>query len=194
MEEFISNKFYRANMIASRKFNKPEIGTYWDNSRFKYKNVWYYPYIFSKGLSHHYYLGLVEQDNIYHLQKAIINQCYEELEKVEQSECAQSKMEGVLTFASYNIIGDDSMCSKLEVYNNINTEPVCFEMIQVYAMALVRNVPFANYNTNNKISSILYDLNLYENKSSVPTNILGDITPNRLFKGNFMDELLTTSF
>lgn len=67
--------------------------------------------------------------------------------------------------------------------NSVDSLEHAFEMAEVYAMAVLRDVPFVDYETDEKVRDVIAELNKFALKSTAPT-IGGQITAKSLLRGN----------
>ncbi|CAE7374206.1 unnamed protein product [Symbiodinium sp. CCMP2456] len=103
---------------------------------------------------------------------------------LSDSEHRVRKLEGLTNSRSGSDMGDPPeevvVCP---YFYQIESGESAFEMAEVYGMALLRDVPFAEYSTNPTVQMVLRNLNKFPSKTSAPT-VSGSITAQTLFRGS----------
>lgn len=191
------------------KFNLVENEKYFDR-RVYYDPVAkeeYYPWMFSKTLEHDVNTGFPKKKDVEKLVTAwkvgsiaaldAIPQFYDDTNPDEKIR----KLEGVACSQSFNMIGTDSSVVVPNKFYAVDSDANAFEMAEVYAMSLVRDIPFKFFDDNlNEASLLPYEkdlltllktkvtqLNNFTEKTSAPTKN-GDITIGTLFRGSSLGE------
>jgi|TARA_B110000259_G_scaffold160983_1_gene184804 hypothetical protein len=148
----------------------------------------FYPYMFSKTLEHDTTTGFPLKDDVDKIIEALNEGTEESLDAIPQSASSTRRLEGVLSCSSFNLMGTDSVVYAPTNFFHVDTEEGSFEMAEVYARSLLRDVNFKNY-SNNDSSAIMTDLNTYTLKTSAPVDN-GNITAKTLFRGTGQDETI----
>ena len=73
---------------------------------------------------------------------------------------------------------------------NVTDPEFGFEIAEVFAMALLRDKPFATWADDAEVQKVIGLLNTYPNKSSAPLDEGGKITANTLMRGAGADETI----
>lgn len=100
------------------------------------------------------------------------------------------KLYGLSTGENYNMMGDATRTAKLDGWFPIDSPENAFEMAEVWAMSLLRDVPFFEFDTNPTALKIIAELNKFQSKTTAPTDANGNITSQNLFRGNRDGELV----
>lgn len=149
----------------------------------------YLPWMFSKTLEHDKITGFAKYSDIITILKArrIPNEKF--LSNIATSTSISDddrrKIEGVNADQSYNLIGTDSRAPSVDAYHQVDSREGIFEMAEVYAMSLLRDVPFSDFTLEN--CSSIKELNSFGSAITGPTEN-GIIIPNTLFRGIGKDE------
>lgn len=165
-------------------------GVYYDKRIYiDESGVEYYPYMFSKTLDHDINSGFPRKEDVNKILEALKNGTIESLDNIPKNSNAILKLEGVLGSSSYNLIGKDPSIIFPGEYYHVDSNEGVFEMAEVYAKALARDIPFEEYSSNSIISQIVQELNSYPVKTSPVDPNTHQITPETLFRGSFPGEL-----
>jgi len=191
------------------KFNLVEHEKYFDRRVYYDPNTKeeYYPWMFSKTLEHAVDTGFPKKKDVEKLVTAwkvgsidaldAIPQFYNDTNPNEKIR----KLEGVAGSQSFNMIGTDSSVVVPNKFYAIDSEANAFEMAEVYAMSLVRDIPFKLFDDNLDEASLqqnekdlldllktkVTQLNNFTEKTSAPTKN-GNITVGTLFRGPSLGE------
>lgn len=95
------------------------------------------------------------------------------------------KLEGIIGGADVNTMGDDPgiITMPIEPFA-VDSARTAFEMAEVFAMALLRDVPFVRLSTDTVMQSILTELNKFPDKSTAPLDQSGILTPRLFLRAN----------
>lgn len=149
-------------------------------------NVEYYPWMFSKTLEHDPVTGFCKKEDVDKIIKAAKEGGNDNLNAINQSSESKRKLEGVAASNSFNHIGTDSSVPSVN-YIPIYNEGSVFEQMEIYALALNRDMSFWYIENNGATGSAMNALNSFNNKTSAPV-VNGMITNKTLFRGSAQDE------
>jgi hypothetical protein len=150
----------------------------------------YYPWMFSKTLEHDPVTGFCKKKDVDKIIKAAKEGGNDNLNAIDQFSESKRKLEGVAASNSFNHIGTDSSVPSV-TYQPIYTVGSVFEQMEVYALALNRDVSFWDIENNNGANgATLTSLNSFNDKTTAPVDNSGDITDKILFRGSAQDELV----
>ena len=150
----------------------------------------YYPWIFSKTLTHDSDTGFplkADVDKVLHAYKLSTPDA---LNQIVQSNVNQRKFENLTAGQSFNLIGCDSTVSIMTNMIPVENNGSIFEMTEVYVMSLLRDTTFNDIRNLPPTNPYLKELNRFSNKTTAPVDENGNITGNTLFKCDKVDELV----
>jgi hypothetical protein len=101
---------------------------------------------------------------------------------------AQKKLHSPQAGLSYNIMGADSWMFSIPASPCLTSACRAGEMVELYWMALMRDVDFANYDTDSLVVSALADLNNLSDFQGPKVN--GQVTAGTLFRLGFPGDLV----
>lgn len=164
-----------------------DLTTYTDASG----NVWY-PYLFGKTLEHNTETGFISKEHGDKLINAIASGTLTDINNITLFDSMQRtrKLEGLTTLHSYNLTGNDPVMHDLptEAEFAIDSSKNCFEMLEVYAKSLARDINFSEYAQD--ASNLVTALNQFDSDSiTAPKNGVNQIDASTLFRGKGQDEL-----
>ncbi|KAG8457542.1 hypothetical protein KFE25_004178 [Diacronema lutheri] len=150
-----------------------------------------YPYVFAKTLAHDERTGFSDADDVDTLLRAIRCMSREALDGIRLFDGVDGanaplrvrKLTGVPTGYSYNLMGCAVQTPHLYHLYPIDSAASAFEMAEVYAMSLLRDVRFTDFGTDATVLAVIDALNAYTDKTTAPTDATGAITPATLFRG-----------
>ena len=152
----------------------------------------YYPYMFSKTLPHNVDTGFPLKADVDKLLVALEEGDESSLSEVPMYPGSLRKLEGIAASHSFNLMGTDASVP----YIASKTYPVdsvqgVFEMAEVYAMSVLRDIPFSSFQDEGTIDpNILSDLNSFQSRTTAPVDSSTlDITPKTLFRGSTPGEI-----
>jgi membrane-associated phospholipid phosphatase len=178
------------NDFKDNKINFPsesyDLRTYYNPDN---KQV-YYPWVFSKTLTHNSVTGFPLKEDVDKVLNAYKLSTPAALNQIVQSNVNQRKFENLTAGQSFNLIGCDSTISNMTNMFPVDNNGSIFEMVEVYAMSLLRDTTFNDIKNLSPTNLYLQELNNFSNKTTAPVDINGNITGNTLFKGNRADELV----
>ena len=166
-----------------------------DKTKYVYLNnsgqtIQTYPYIFGKTLLHDNNI-LPLSGSVDTMLNAVDKGTLESVDEIERDPQTTRPLEGIISQYSVNMLGSCSSTPRTSSLYSITSPGTAFEMAEVYAMSLSREVNFDQWSTNATISKMIDVLNQYPDKTTAPldpsTNL---ITASNLFRGRGHDELL----
>tara|TARA_B110000046_G_scaffold183330_1_gene219229 strand:- start:327 stop:1994 length:1668 start_codon:yes stop_codon:yes gene_type:complete len=172
-------------------------GQFYDDRTYYASGREYSPYMFSKTLVHDATTGFPLKDDVKKVVCAYMKGSESVLNDVPRHPDATRKLEGIASSQSFNLIGTDPSATKFNGVSPIDSVQTSFEMAEVYAMGLMRDIPFheiqngaVSAEDQATMSMVLGDLNTYSDKTTHPVDPFNkDITGATLFRGAAQDEL-----
>lgn len=160
--------------------------TYYDSASRKE----YSPWMYSKTLSHNSVTGFPEKEHVDTILKAVETGTLEDENAMALDSNSVRKIEGVYNGKSFSLLaGDPSVFSiSPSLYYPINSRQAMFEMMEVYARCVLRDMPFSTIKagTDPAVVSVLTALNAYSNAFTTnPVAVSGNIEAAQLFCGGF---------
>lgn len=140
----------------------------------------YCPWTFSKTLVHSQD-GLPTQPSVGSMLNAIYLGTEASLDGIQRDPSATRKLENVIGSKSFTLVGGDSAIQNLPPPPAIDAEGSVYEMMEVYAMSLVRDVAFSELELYESNHPILSSLNSFQDKTTSPL-VDGKITGRTLFR------------
>lgn len=166
-------------------------GAFYDLSVYNDGSDDYYPYVFAKTMTHDPTTGFIKKADGDKLITAVKINTQENLEAVPRDPGATRKFEAIQ--ASNGQINEGGQAYSFDFDASgygMDTERHMFEMMEVYAKVLARDIPFVNFATDGTISTLVTELNKFSAGAiSAPVDT-GSITPGTLFRGIGPDELV----
>lgn len=161
----------------------------------------YYPWLFSKLLQHDETYGFPLKSDVDKIID-IIRYGIDNVSDVEEllAQGSLRKLEGINASKSFQLIGTDSCVPSVELNSKCilrsDEFAMVYEMIEVYAMSILRDVAFSNYNNSTEVQEVINMLNNVQQSNiefiTAPLDRSGEnplITMKTLFRGNGKDEL-----
>lgn len=177
---------YQANLVhvISKRIAHTPI---YCNNNCDLKNVPNFRGNFSKALPHKSKNEVSKEDYIY-LLKAIRSCNPKYLSKVKLGNPNGIKLIDINAIFDAELFGKFKASYKLPAAPSILSDIAAGELIELYAMALARDIPFINYDTDPLIQELCDDLNLLSNFKGPKVN--GKVTPKTIFRGNTQGDLV----
>lgn len=166
-------------------------GEYFDKTEYTDANgVVFYPYMFSKTLEHDAETGFAKKADVQKVVKALETGTVEDLNAICRDPDSSRLIEGPHTALSQNLQGPDSASVTARNFHflQIDSKKLAFEMMEVYAKALLRDVSFQDYATYDKVATIIGHLNMCYGSDITGPVVDGMITTKTLFRGLGPDE------
>ncbi len=163
-------------------------GTYYDLTIYNDGSDDYYPYVFGKTLDHNATSGFVKKSDIDPLIEAVKMNTQDLLALIPRHANAVRKLEGVPVANALNNEGKQPHAIDLTVHA-IDSGEMMFEMMEVYAMRLLRDTPFADWDGDDTVATVVSELNKYASDITAP--VIGTtITTQTLLRGNHSHETI----
>lgn len=148
----------------------------------KYKN-YNYNGLFHKGLQHNGSDGrLIFNSDYETMRNAILNDDQVALNAVPLCLGAKMKLVNPLASLCTPLVGAPQCLLSIELAPSLSSDAGAAEMVEVYAMAVARDVPFTDYGTDGTIAGLLQNTQL--NKPDLLASIKYSPTPNVAFTTN----------
>lgn len=147
----------------------------------------YHYAVFSKTLPHNVY-GEVSSEDFSKLYKALETGKQEDFDNINRHPSAVRKLVDPQGSMAYALVAQDPMCVNMPHFPSITSEQAASELMEVYEMAMHRDIPFdtiAQGSDSNTVRAI-YTLNNYGMNFKGPN--AGFITGKQLFRGSGGDE------
>lgn len=146
----------------------------------------YYPWMFGKTLAHPV-LGMPTKDDVDLIVIAAETPNPTTIANISRASGAIRPLEGVPCASSYPLMGSSPVLPSANFFQ-VQSDACIFEMAEVYLKAVLRDIPFSQWNTAPEVANALTALNnLPQGGSSAPTSG-GVITLQTLFRGAGIDE------
>jgi hypothetical protein len=144
----------------------------------------FYPYVFSKTLPHDNATGLARASEVATLLDAVQCPSRPSIEAIAQSAASVRKLEGINGGDLFLSMGGEQLSHRMpyHYFHLIDSLEHAFEMAEVYAMQLLRDVPFADYEHDPTVARVIAELNKFPFTTTAPT-IDGRITTKTLLRG-----------
>ena len=147
-----------------------------------------YPWIFSKCLKVDPISGMSTVDDVDKVLDAICNTTETTLDKISLAPDSKRLLEGVPVSKSYPLMGKNPYID-VDPYP-INDDRAIFEMMEVYCMALTRDVSFCDFATDPTVTCCIDLLNAFPPSAKTGPTIMGQITSKTFMRGNGPGELV----
>lgn len=134
---------------------------------------------FSKALPHNE-KGNTSKNNYMKLVKGALACCPKQIENVQLGTPEGLKLISPSAIFDYNLSSQNKSTYKLKVTPEFLSERNCAEMIEVYEMALTRDIPFCDYQNNEQIA--IAAKNISAIKCFNGPRIDGQVTPGTIFR------------
>lgn len=167
--------------------SKPKTGKDYDLRTYNSGGEMYYPYMFAKTLEHDTTTGFVKKVDVDRILDALNEGTTDKVNAIQLSTVSQKKLEGILCSSSFNLIGTDPLLLDTSNFYAVDSEAGAFEMAEVYAKAILRDIPFSEYDSNSNVNTIRSALNEYSDFTTAPLDN-GSISSKFLFRGSGVDE------
>jgi hypothetical protein len=144
----------------------------------------FYPYVFSKTLPHDNATGLPLARDVDALLDAVQCPSAASIGSVALDARSARMLEGLTNCHVHSLMGGEqsSLAMPSHYIHAVDSAEQAFEMAEVYAMATLRDVPFVDYVTDEKVRDVLAELNKFARKTTAPT-VGGRLTPRTLLRG-----------
>ncbi len=162
-----------------------------DEERFASAN---YAMSFTKGLEHDPGTGLIVNDNDFRAFRTAIDEGYVDAftTSVPSAETKARQWEAPTAGVVYDLQGPDSHAVTMPPAPALGSKELAYEMAEVYELALLRDVPLANFTDEienadvtesvDRLNQIDYDITGAGGRPRKNAN--GDLTPQTLFRGS----------
>lgn len=184
---------FRARSVCLEKniseYSQPNLkGAFYDLTIYNDGSDDYYPYAFGKTLDHNATTGFVKKTDVDKIIKAVKVNTEENLIAIPQHSSSNRKLEGVQTVNATINEGKQNFTIAFATPPAVDSEKNMFEMMEVYAMQVLREIPFINWSSDATVGNIVTYLNNYSSSAiSGPTDG-GVITRQTLLRGFAQDE------
>lgn len=144
----------------------------------------FYPYAFSKTLAHDSATGLPLARDV----KAILDavQCpnADSIASIPLHPESKRMLEGINNCQTNSLMGGEQLSFKFPYHyvHGVDSLEHAFEMAEIYAMAVLRDVPFVEFESSDKVRDVLAELNKFPLKTTAPM-VGGKITAKTLGRG-----------
>ena len=172
--------------VGQQHIRPNAIGAHYDLTVYNDGSTDYYPYMFGKTLDHSVSGGFITKADGDLLIEAIKMNTQEKLQAIPMHSASTRKLEGVPVCNSKNNQGKQQYFYPFTAYG-IDSNEHMFEMMEVYAMQIVRDIPFIDWDTDGTVGSVLTPLNAYGSSITGPT-VTGSITRQTLLRGFAAEE------
>lgn len=159
----------------------------------------YYPYMFSKTLSHNMQTGFPKKVDVDKVIDATLKADKKSIANIPKHSGSVRTLEGIASASSFCLMGNDSTIPFLDGKRYpIDSVEGMFEMAEVYGMSLLRDISFSQYQTKydemssdggySEFRKVVDNLNKFPTNTSAPVNGNNTITPQNVFRGSGMGE------
>ena len=170
------------NLLYNKFFNKI-LPTLTFNGDEKFENNWA---SYHKALPHNE-LGLVEHKNFEQLLYALNTGYSSDFDKIVLGTKYGRKLANPQAAFAFDVIGCDSWIYSIPPAPSATSAEAAAEMVEVYAKALLRDIPFNEYNNHQYVKNIANYMNkLVDFKGPKKNNL---VTTQTLFRGNTPGDL-----
>jgi hypothetical protein len=144
----------------------------------------FYPYVFSKTLAHDAATGLPLARDVKAMLDAVQCPSAESIAQIPLHPLSARKLEGINNCQVTTLMGGEQLSFKMPDHyiHAVDSLEHAFEMAELYAMALLRDLPFVEFETSDKVRAVVAELNKFPFKTTAPT-VGGLITPKTLLRG-----------
>ncbi|KAJ1630382.1 phosphatidic acid phosphatase type 2/haloperoxidase [Pavlovales sp. CCMP2436] len=159
-------------------------GQHWDMRSWRRPNdkQLFYPWVFSKTLKHDAATGLPSVQNVTTLLAAVQCPSAASVAAIVLNPLSQRKLEGIVGGFDFTMMGGDPRAPHSPIVWPVDSAEHAFEMAEVYAMQLLRDTKFTDWESSPKVHAIVDFLNGFAAKTTAPT-VNGQITPRTLLRG-----------
>lgn len=148
----------------------------------------YYPYLFSKCFELDPETGFAKKKDIDELIKALRSGNKKLVDNINLHPDSKRKLVNCIAYKSKNTLGKDPYNFTVPKFYDVDTVEGVFEMMEVYAKSLTRDISFIDIESGTDLVNTIVDsLNKYDSVTN-PT-VDGKITSKSLFRGNWDGEL-----
>jgi hypothetical protein len=162
------------------------LGQFWDMREWTRESDGqvFYPYLFAKTLPHDDATGLAHRNQLNTVLTAMQCPSKQAIEgmALSSSGARTRVLEGFAGFSTWTMMGGDQIGHRFPAPYPIESVASAFEMAEVYAMQLLRDVPFAEYGTSPLVQFVVDELNKFPGTTTAPT-VNGRITAQTLMRG-----------
>ena len=142
---------------------------------------------FSKTLPHNE-LGEVDPKAYAAFLSILANGDPARFEQMPMAPQAEAQLNNPQAAYAYDLVGLDSHATRMSAPPAFASAEMAAEMAEVYWLALTRDVPFLEYESNELIAAALSDLNAMS--KPLGAKVGGEITPETLFRGETRGDLI----
>jgi hypothetical protein len=192
----LSSTFAESKEVRNLETEGYDLRTYKDEN-----GVVYYPWMFSKTMSHNPTTGFPLKSDVDALLKAIRSGSKEDILAIIQHEDSVRKFENPFASLSHQLIGTDSSVPALKTKDSTmyridgDDTKLLFEMCEVYAMSILRDTPFHVFkecdelneeeykDSHKEIMNIVKALNKFKSDDITSTQTDVEVTVSNLFRG-----------
>jgi membrane-associated phospholipid phosphatase len=174
----IRSKNLKLKLASINNNQRHFIGPLFTNQEEKnYNNNFYGS--FHKTLLHNTLGHLQNSDDYKNLVDCILNNKQSLLNNISLATKSTMKLIDPLASLSNVIIGKDQCCFFLKEPPSLCSPESAYEILELYAMALSKDVQFNDYNNNDIINKIIssFDNKLFNHQNIFRSNFVGDIGP-----------------
>ncbi|KAJ1630391.1 phosphatidic acid phosphatase type 2/haloperoxidase [Pavlovales sp. CCMP2436] len=159
-------------------------GQHWDMRSWRRPNdkQLFFPWVFSKTLKHDAATGLPSVQNVTTLLAAVQCPSAASVAAIALNPLSQRKLEGIVGGFDFTMMGGDPRAPHTPIVWPVDSAEHAFEMAEVYAMQLLRDTTFTDWESSPKVHAIVDFLNGFAAKTTAPT-VNGRITPRTLLRG-----------
>lgn len=139
---------------------------------------------FTKGMAHNMQTGLLQTNADYNLMRAILNSAnHSDYELLPQKD--SRKFVNPQAGKAHNQEGPSPQSVKMLAAPSLESPETATEAVELYWMALLRDVPFREFTTDFRVASAIDELNAFRAAHDAFTGPLdgGHITPHTIFRG-----------
>lgn len=150
----------------------------------------YWPWMYSKALAHDSTTGFPQKGHVETITTAVDTGTLGDENSIALDSNAVRKIEGVYNGKAFSLLGGDPSVFSIDssLYYPIDSRKTMFEMMEVYARCVLRDMPFSTIRagSDSAVTSILTALNLYSDAFTTnPVAAGGNIEGPQLFRGGF---------
>jgi hypothetical protein len=161
-----------------------DVGEHWDLRTYKAADgTNFYPYVFSKTFSHNADHGFPMKRDVDTMLEFVRNPSLSALDGIRLHDDRVRRLEGIPSQLNFNFLGADASMPRFHFFYPVDSAQHAFQMAEVYAMSLLRDVPFHQYESSPLVAKVIAQLNRFEDKTSAPVDSKTHITPGTLLRG-----------
>lgn len=152
----------------------------------------FYPYVFSKTLTHNSTTGFALKSDVDDMISAIKDRSASSLAQIRQDPASVRPFVNLMAGSNFSLIGIDAQATRTQVKRPLaDSERGMFELAEVYSKSLLRDVSFWDLESgaNATAQQHLVYLNGFSDKSSAPLDSKQSIDAKRLHRGQLPGDL-----